>query len=171
RRDPQRFQTDLHVLAHGEPGQQGKALEHHGGPRICPVQRDAPVGDLSGCGGAISPAMQRSSVLFPEPERPSSATISPSRRSTEMSSSTGSGLPSGEVNDFDTRVTSMMVAGPAPGPLAGRAAVPVIGYRPGRGAPRRSPSARSQRESRFGQPVQPPPEQPVDDDDERAHEE
>src|ERR1039458_5307894 len=113
--------------------------------------------------------MQRSSVLFPEPERPSSATISPSRRSTEMSSSTGSGLPSGEVNDFDTRVTSMMVAGPAPGPLAGRAAVPVIGYRPGRGAPRRSPSARSQRESRFGQPVQPPPEQPVDDDDERAH--
>ena len=73
--------------------------------------------------------MQRSSVLFPEPERPSSATISPSRRSREMSSSTGSGLPSGETNVLVTCDTSMMVVGSAPG-LAGSSAVVVTGDSP-----------------------------------------
>ena len=35
----------LHVLLHGEPGQQGKALEDHGDARVRAVQRGAPVGN------------------------------------------------------------------------------------------------------------------------------
>ncbi len=60
--------------------------------------------------GAISPAMQRNSVLLPDPLRPSSATISPSCSVSEMSSSTGSGLPSGDVNVLSTCDTSMMAS-------------------------------------------------------------
>ena len=70
--------------------------------------------------------MHRRRVLFPEPERPSRATVSPSRRSSEMSSSTGSGLPSGETNVLVTWETSMMVVGSALAPGACRVEVVVI---------------------------------------------
>ena len=48
--------------------------------------------------GAISPAMMRSSVDLPEPERPSRPTISPERivRSTFSSTSRSSPLPFGK---------------------------------------------------------------------------
>src|ERR1019366_6077492 len=70
--------------------------------------------------GAMSPAMQRSNVLFPEPDRPRRATISPSCRDKEMSSRTGRGLPSGEVKVLFTCDTSMIdgVAGAAACPVA-----------------------------------------------------
>ena len=45
-RHPERLQAQLDVLAHGEPGQQGEALEHHGHARVCAVERLAPVADL-----------------------------------------------------------------------------------------------------------------------------
>src|SRR5664280_2527939 len=126
--------------------------------------------------GEMSPAMQRRSVLLPEPERPRSATISPSRRSSEMSSSTGRGVPSGDTKLLVTWETSMMVAEPAPvRPVVGSEVV-VTGIHPSalvrakstRARSRRSPTA-SQREPTLGHPVEAPPEQPVDDDDEGAH--
>jgi hypothetical protein len=58
--------------------------------------------------GAISPAMQRNKVDFPDPERPSRATISPSRSSMLMPSNTGSSPPSGAANVLVTRSTSMI---------------------------------------------------------------
>ena len=61
--------------------------------------------------------MQRSRVLFPEPERPSNATISPSKSSSVMSSSTGSGLPSGDVNSLETCDTSMIARAASGRPL------------------------------------------------------
>jgi hypothetical protein len=44
----------------------------------------------------------RSSVDLPEPERPSSPTISPSRTSRSMFTSTGNGVPEGFANDMQT---------------------------------------------------------------------
>ena len=46
----------------------------------------------------MSPARQRNNVDLPDPDLPSSATISPSWSSKLMSSSTASGEPSGDVN-------------------------------------------------------------------------
>ena len=102
------LEPELDVLAHGEPRQQGEALEDHRHAGVGPVERGAPVADRP-LEGAISPAMQRKSVLLPEPERPRSATISPSCNSKEMPSRTRSGLPSGDVKDLVTSETSMIV--------------------------------------------------------------
>src|SRR5215469_7930587 len=58
----------------------------------------------------MSPAMQRSRVDLPEPDLPSSATISPSRRVKVMPSRTGSACPSGVVNALVTLLTSTIAA-------------------------------------------------------------
>src|SRR5580658_11235609 len=113
--------------------------------------------------------MQRKRVLFPEPDRPRSATISPSRRSSEMSSSTGSGLPSGETNVLVTCETSMMVVEPAPvSPALGCVAVTTRNH-PLVSQPHRATPASSQREPALGQGVQTAPDKPVGHHDESAH--
>src|ERR1700683_712437 len=112
--------------------------------------------------------MQRNSVLFPEPERPRRATISPSRRSSEMSSRTGSGLPSGETNVLVTCDTSMIVVGSAPGAPALGCVVTMRDHSllsPGGGAT----PPRSHREPALGQGVEAAPKEPVHDNDEGAH--
>ena len=68
--------------------------------------------------GAIRPAMQRSRVLLPEPDLPSSATISPSWSSKSMPSSTTSGWPSGVVKFLVTPSTAMIVSPARPSPAA-----------------------------------------------------
>ncbi len=76
--EAQRLEPELHVLEHGEPGKQREALEHHGDPlrRVpSPAVRDSCTRPPA---GASSPAISRRSVDFPEPERPSRPTISPS---------------------------------------------------------------------------------------------
>src|SRR5215469_6521747 len=56
----------------------------------------------------MSPATQRSSVDLPEPDLPSSATISPSERVKLTPSSTGRAWPSGVVNVLVTDSASMI---------------------------------------------------------------
>src|SRR5712692_2566848 len=106
--------------------------------------------------------MQRSRVDLPEPDLPSSATISPSRNSNEMSSSTDSDSPSGLVNALVTCSTVTMVNGAtAARPSRGSVAVVIVGvsFR----------SARSQRVAGLGQVVEASPDQAVDADHVDAH--
>src|SRR5580658_8156009 len=112
--------------------------------------------------------MQRSSVLFPDPERPRRATISPSRRSSEMSSRTGSGLPSGETNVLVTCDTSMMVVGWAPGAPTPGCVVTMRDHSLSSPQPGATPT-RSHREPALGQRVEAAPDEPVHDNDEGAH--
>ena len=96
---PLGLESDLDVLAHREPGQQGEALEHHGHARVGSVQGLAPVADLPVV-GAIRPAMQRSRVSCPTPTCPRRARSPPPAGPGVTSSSTGSGLPSGEMKSW-----------------------------------------------------------------------
>ena len=59
----------------------------------------------------IRPAMHRSRVLLPAPDLPSKATISPFRRSNEMLSSTGRGLPSADLYSLETPEICRIVSG------------------------------------------------------------
>ena len=53
----------LHVLLHGQPGQQGEGLEHHGHARVRAVQRGAPVGHRArGRGDQAGDAAQQSGL-------------------------------------------------------------------------------------------------------------
>ena len=60
----------------------------------------------------MRPAAMRSSVDLPDPERPSRPRISPSRRATSISASTGSGSPDGfakamaDPSEVDDRLVS-----------------------------------------------------------------
>src|ERR1700722_1854955 len=101
--------------------------------------------------GAIRPAMHRSRVLFPLPDFPSRATISPSFSVKEMSSSTGRGLPSGEVKAFETWDTSRIE-------LLLTWGFDTMGSRP-----------YSEREVGLCHPVETAPEQTVYQDHEQAH--
>src|SRR6516225_4822327 len=101
--------------------------------------------------GAMSPAMQRSRVDFPDPDLPRRATISPACRVRLMSSRTGIGLPSGVVKFLWTALTSMITS-----PVA----VMVVGLLTGNS---------SQRVPGFRQVVEGPPEEAVDDDNVDAH--
>ena len=58
----------------------------------------------------MSPATHRSSVDLPEPDLPSSATISPSDRVKLTPSRTGSAPPSGVVNALVTDSAAMITA-------------------------------------------------------------
>ncbi len=75
-----------------------RAGPYRGWPRYCTVPASTP----------ISPAMMRSSVLLPEPDWPSKATISPSRSVNSTPSSTGRSRPSAERKDLRTSWISMM---------------------------------------------------------------
>src|ERR1700722_17180331 len=99
--------------------------------------------------------MHLSRVLFPEPDRPSSATISPSRSSREMASGTGSWVPSGETKLLETCETVTMVVGSGPGPVGGWSGRAVIGDHPP--APGRPGTTRTktQGEQRFGGSLRP----------------
>src|SRR5579859_4046017 len=81
--------------------------------------------------GEISPAIHRSMVDFPDPDRPSSATISPSRRVSETPSSTGSARPSGVVNVLVTprasRITGPVLTAHTALPPGGTAAATPAG--------------------------------------------
>ena len=109
----------------------------------------------------MSPAMQRSRVLLPEPDLPSSATISPSWSSKSMPSSTTSGWPSGVVKFLVTRSTAMIVSPAPPSAVA-------LGWCwwESWSSPR---GARSERVLGLGEVVEAPPEEPVDQHDEEAH--
>ena len=83
-----RARADLDVVEHGEPGKQREALEHHRDAlgraldRLA-VERDRALGRTRQAG---DDAQQ---LDLPQPERPSSATISPVRSVSETSCSTG----------------------------------------------------------------------------------
>ncbi len=79
RRHASRLEPDLHILEHGEPGKQREGLEHHGDAFGAADDRRAAEGDAAG-GRRMRPAIERSSVDLPEPERPRRPTISPSRK-------------------------------------------------------------------------------------------
>src|ERR1700758_2748763 len=87
--------------------------------------------------------MVRSRVDFPDPDRPSNATISPPRRSRLMSSSTRRGSPPRPSKLLHTWAT-----------LTSTSSCRVMRNL-------RRTRALSHREPAFGQRVQPPPEQPV----------
>ena len=70
-------------------------------PRLQPTRR-VPRYSTSPDVGAISPAMQRKSVDFPLPLRPSSATNSESATSRSTPSSTGMGWAPAPANDLVT---------------------------------------------------------------------
>src|SRR5205814_5894868 len=88
------------------------------------------------------PAMMRSSVLLPEPDCPSSATISPSRRVKSTVSSTGRTWPSADRKVLPTSFSSMMAC---------------------------VTSASSEMHAVLGQAVQPSPEEVVQSHHEHAH--
>ena len=76
RRDALRLEAELDVLQHGQPGKEREGLEHHRdlrrpAPRPC-GRRSITEPALAG----IRPAMMRSKEDLPQPERPSSETIS-----------------------------------------------------------------------------------------------
>ena len=74
-----RLQPELDVLLHGQPGQQREGLEHHRGAGVGAVEPAARGSSTVPVGGRRSARRcMRSRVDLPEPERPSSATISPS---------------------------------------------------------------------------------------------
>src|SRR6476646_877903 len=110
--------------------------------------------------GAMSPAMQRKRVLLPEPDLPSSATISPPWSSKSMPSSTTRGWPSGVMKFLVTCSTAMMVSPSSPSP-AGRGRVVWVGVT--------VRSSWSERVLGFGEVVQAAPEEPVHEHDEEAH--
>ena len=65
---------------HGQPGKQREALEHHGDARRRARPRAGRDSRPRRRLGSDRPAMMRSRVDLPEPERPSRPTISPSRK-------------------------------------------------------------------------------------------
>ena len=85
-------EPDLHVLLHGEPGIEREALKDDGEATIDAVNGD-PWLSTAPCVGRVSPAIRRMTVDLPEPDCPNSASISPSRISRLMSSSTVTGAP------------------------------------------------------------------------------
>ena len=89
-----RFESERDVLEHREPGKDREALEHHGDARA-PDRRPA---GRDRCSlpplGLDRPAISRSSVDLPDPERPRSPTISPSLTRRFTPSSTSSSPPS-----------------------------------------------------------------------------
>ena len=105
-RHAERLEPELHVLEHREPGKEREALEHHGDARrraCAPADRGSSPRPPE---GGSRPAIERSSVDLPEPERPSSPTISPGRSVRLTFSSTTSSSPSGLRKDLLTPCTS-----------------------------------------------------------------
>src|SRR5580692_2297061 len=94
--------------------------------------------------GSDSPAIKRRSVDLPEPERPSSPTIWPSRNSRFMPSSTSNSAPSGLGNALRTSVHcssgEVFMLSPSGQSIFALSVV-----------------------------IQGPPKQPIDDDDEQTH--
>ena len=77
-------EAEADIPRHGQPGQQPRLLEDEadagcGAAIAFAVERDLPVV------GASRPATRRSSVVLPQPEPPTIATISPAATSSEMS--------------------------------------------------------------------------------------
>ena len=72
-----RLETELHVLQNGQPRKQREGLEHHRDTGRRPGDRMARYMTCPAIGSA-KPAINRSKVDLPDPERPSSPTISPS---------------------------------------------------------------------------------------------
>src|SRR5205807_8544646 len=105
--------------------------------------------------GSSSPAIARSSVDLPEPERPSSPTISPGRSVRLTFSSTRSSSPSGLRKDLQQPCTSSSGAR-----LSAGAVTFTVFSSP------EDPSADA--ELALGARIQRPPEQPVQRDDEQA---
>ena len=73
-----------HVVEHGAPGQQRRPLEQHRDVAAGPGDRLARDGDLARRWRGSSPAISRSSVDLPQPDRPTTATNSPSATSRSM---------------------------------------------------------------------------------------
>src|ERR1700689_4133715 len=107
--------------------------------------------------------MARSSVDLPEPDLPSSATISPGATSRLMPSRTGSWPPSRVGNVLVTSLTETIArrAAAAREPMPASAFTPAIIHAPG--------MPRSQRVAGFGEMVEATPQQAVDDDDVDRH--
>src|ERR1700689_484388 len=105
--------------------------------------------------------MHRSRVLLPLPDLPSNATISPLLRSSEMLSSTGRGLPSGELNAFETQETCRI------GVSASRPALGSVSWVVD--MDRCGTSTRSEGEMGLSQTVETSPQEPVHKDHEEAH--
>src|SRR5215831_18577341 len=113
----------------------------------------------------MSPIRVRSSVLLPEPDRPRSATISPSSTVRLIRSRTGSGWPSGVVKVL-TRSWAWRSGPPretGEAPVAARSSGSAFGEGPG--------SELVKAEARLGQAVQGAPEAPVVGQDEDPHHE
>ena len=88
RRDALRLQPDLDVLQHREPGEQREGLEHHRDFGRRARRRGGRRSLTSPALAGMRPAMMRSRVDLPLPERPSSETISLPARARSTSSST-----------------------------------------------------------------------------------
>ena len=83
-----RARADLDVVEHGSHGNSAKLWNTMATPSAGPSTGSPPMLTWPSV-GRDRPEMIRSSVDLPHPERPSSATISPSRRPSETLSSTG----------------------------------------------------------------------------------
>ena len=101
-------------------GRRAKLWKTMATPWLAPLS-SSPRYDTVPAVGAMSPAMQRSSVDLPDPDLPSRATISPSCNRRLTSSRTGSSWPSGVAKCLVTWATSMMtgVSGSGVGSVAG----------------------------------------------------
>src|SRR5262249_49878466 len=111
----------------------------------------------------MSPIRVRSSVLLPEPDRPRSATISPSSTVRLIRSRTGSGLPSGGVKVFTRSRASRS------GPPRETGEAPVAA-RPSGSAFDEGPGGELVKAvARLGEAVQGTPDAPVVGQDEDAH--
>src|SRR5689334_5970570 len=104
----------------------------------------------------------RSSVDLPEPERPSSPTISPSRKVRSTLSSTISGAPEGLVKARWTPRSSIS-AGAASAFTAGETAAWTIAH------PSSGKSGSVEAHPAFRQPVERAPEQAVEQDHQHRH--
>src|SRR5450631_833475 len=142
------------------------------------------------CVGSVNPAISRRIVDLPEPDCPNSASISPSRTSRLMSSSTVTGdPPSARAYDFDTCRSSMSAAdasapsGACPGCARSAARVSLaIGRSKGR-TTRRETSSRCYWDSAcstllawsielelpFREGIQAAPDEAIDNDDKERH--
>src|ERR1700722_580993 len=106
-------------------------------------------------------------VDLPQPDSPSSATISPGRTARSIFSSTRSGLPLGSVNSWETsRVSQRAAVLTVPeAPMLARSSLTPLAPQAGRGV-----LLFVEREAFLGQPIAIAPHRAVEgDDDDRHH--